>query len=303
MNGNPPMLTKESPAMTKQQMNAESIRTQQRREWTAAAPGWQKHRLAMRSSTSLVTDLLIRLARIRQGHHVLDLACGNGNPAFAIAEAVGQNGYVLGLDITAAMLEDAHTWAIEHGIRNVEFRQIDSELELAVPQASFDAATCRNGLMYMADPVAALQTLRDALKPGASLALSTWGPLEHCPFAAVPLQILTRHISFSPLNLQAPNPFALSTRGKLKKILADAGFTNVKTEVFDVIVYRANSPEALWNLACEVSVPLTALLASLSQEERQAIEEDAIKTLAGSLDRGTVSLSGEVLIAVGTKPD
>lgn len=296
------MLTKELLSMTDQQIDAESIRAHQQHEWTVAAPAWQKYRQEVSSSTSLITELLIRLARIREGDHVLDLACGVGDPAFPIAELVGPQGFVLGLDITKAMLEGAEAYAQQQGIHNVEFRQISNELELAVPNASFDAITCRHGLMYMPDPLSVLRVLQDALKPGGHIAVSTWGPLEHCPFAAIPLQIITRHISFFPLNPKAPNPFALSTRGKLKKILTDAGFKDVQTEVFDIIVYKANTPEALWDLTCQVSVSVAALLASLPQETQRAIREDALETFATYLQEGSVTLSGETLIAVGSKP-
>lgn len=289
--------------MTNLDIDAESIHQLQRMQWTAAAPGWQRHRDTLSSSTSLITDLLIRLARIRKGDRVLDLACGTGDPAFAIAKQVGPDGYVLGLDITPAMLEGAQAYALQHGIHNVEFRLISSELAMAVPAASFDAATCRYGLMYMPDPIAALRALRDALKPGGCIAVSTWGPLEHCPFTAIPLQIVMRHISHCLPDAKMPNPFALATRGNLKRILRGAELTNVQTEAFDVIVYKADSPEALWEQACEVSVSLAALLASLPEETRQGIREDAIKTFTGMFQKGSAALSGEALIAVGTKPD
>jgi hypothetical protein len=77
---------------------------------------------------------------------------------------------------------------------------------------------------------------------------------------------------------------------------------NVQTEVFDIIVYKANTPEALWDLTSEFSVSVAALLASLPQETQQAIREDALETFASYLEEGSVSLSGETLIAVGSKP-
>src|SRR5438270_24327 len=155
----------------KQAEQAEQVRHQQREEWSAAAPGWQTRRDEVSQPTRSITERLITMADITSGQRVLDLACGNGDPSFTLAQRVGPRGYVVGLDITEPMVRNAQAWAKEHGLTNVEYRVVSNELELGVPDASFDAATCRHGLMYMPEPVAALRTLYLAPKPGGCVAI------------------------------------------------------------------------------------------------------------------------------------
>jgi len=280
---------------------AEQVRHQQREEWSAAAPGWQTRRAEVSQPTIPITERLLAMADITSGQRVLDLACGNGDPSFTIAKRVGPDGYVVGLDITEPMVRNAQAWAKQHGLTNVEYRIIPNELELGVPEASFDVATCRHGLMYMPEPVAALRTLHKALKPAGRVAISTWGPPERCPFFGVAVQIVMRHIEVPPPDPSAPGPFALHTPEMLTSILEAAGFTNVEAAAFETSVLEADSPAAYWDLICEVAGPLVPLMASLPTEVRQALRDDAIKTYGVLSQDGPVKLGGEYLVAAGIK--
>jgi SAM-dependent methyltransferase len=280
---------------------AEQVRHEQREEWSAAAPGWQARRDDVSQPTTSITERLIAMAGITSGQRVLDLACGNGDPSFTIAQRVGPEGYVVGLDITEPMVRNAQAWAKQHDLANVEYRIIPNELELGVPEASFDIATCRHGLMYMPKPVAALRTLHTALKPAGRVAISTWGPPERCPFFGIAVQIVMRHIEVPPPDPDAPGPFALHTPEMLTTILEAAGFTNVEAVAFESSVLEADSPAAYWDLICEVAGPLVPLMASLPAEVRQAIRDDAIKMYGELCPDGPVKLGGECLVAAGTK--
>ncbi len=280
---------------------AEQVRHQQREEWSAAAPGWQTRRAEVSQPTIPITERLLAMAGITSGQRVLDLACGNGDPSFTIAKRVGPHGYVVGLDITEPMVRSAQAWAKEHGLTNVEYRVVSNELEPGVPDASFDAATCRHGLMYMPEPVATLRTLYQALKPGGRVAISTWGPPERCPFFSLAMQIVMRHIELPSPDPGAPGPFALPTPEILTAILEAAGFTNVEVVAFETSVLEAESPAAYWDLLCEVAGPLVPLMASLPTEARQALRDDAIKTYGVLSQDGPVKLGGEYLVAAGIK--
>ena len=280
---------------------AEQVRHQQREEWSAAAPGWQTRRDDLSQPTIPITGRLLSMAGIHAGQRVLDLACGNGDPSFTIAQRVGPAGYVLGLDISEPMVRGAQAWANQHGLTNVEYRIISNDLELGVPDASFDVATCRYGLMYMPDPVAALQTLYKALKPAGRVAVNTWGPPERCPFFSIAMQIVMRHIDLPTPDPGAPGPFALHTPEMLTSLLEVAGFTNVEVGVFETSALEAESPAAYWDLLCETAGPMVPLMASLPDELRQAIRNDAIKTYGELFPSGPVKLGGEVLVAAGIK--
>ena len=280
---------------------AEQVRHEQREEWSAAAPGWQARRNDVSQPTISITEQLLAMADITSGQHVLDLACGNGDPSFTVAKRVGALGHVVGLDITEPMVRSAQAWAKQHGLTNVEYRTVPSELELGVPNASFDAATCRHGLMYMPEPVAALRTLHTALKPEGRVAISTWGPPERCPFFGVAMQIVMRHIELPAPDPEAPGPFALHSPEMLTNLLEAAEFSKVEVGTFETSVLEAESPAAYWDLLCEVAGPLVPLMSSLSEEKRQAIRADAIKTYGELSVDGSVKLGGQYLVAAGIK--
>lgn len=287
--------------MTLQLEKAEEIRHHQREEWSAAAPGWAEYRESLSSTASSITQKLLEMAGVGPGQRVLDLACGVGDPAFSIAKAVGDSGSVLGLDITEKMLEAARAGAAKNALKNIEFRLIPSELELGVDEASFDAATCRHGLMYTPNPVATLETLRKALKPGGRLAVSTWGAPERGPFFGVPVQVILRHVTLPPPDPSTPGPFAISSQEALAAIFKAAGFSQVRSVAFETPANQAESPAAYWDLVCATAGPLVALLASLPAETCQAIREDAIQTLQTMFPTGPVVLGAECLVASGLK--
>jgi arsenite methyltransferase len=66
-------------------------------------------------------------AKIKKGQTVIDLGSGAGNDAFIARHETGEDGKVIGIDFTPAMIEKARSNAAARGFRNVEFRQGDIE--------------------------------------------------------------------------------------------------------------------------------------------------------------------------------
>lgn len=289
-----------------QDESADQRREHQRTEWTKAAPGWVWRRDAMAASGTtpppdLVTTRLLELARIAPGQCVLDLACGLGNPAFRIAGMVGPQGEVLGLDFTPLMIQEAASWAAQRQIANVSFRLIGSEVELGVPDASFDAATCRFGLMFMPEPTEALRALHRALKPGGRAAVCVWGSLEHFPQLHIAVTAVERHVTLTPQHIaMISRPTALADRALLEEMFRAAGFGEVTTEPVEAVTLAADTPEAYWDGLVASTAPLGRILAAQSEEVRRAIRQDALAMIAERAPAGRVVLPGEAVLAAGT---
>lgn len=266
------------------------------------APGWRRNRERLGVTESPITERLISLSGVKPGDHVLDMACGTGDPAFTLADTVGSEGYVLGLDLSEEMIEASRTWAESQGIENVEFRTIRSELDLGVEPRTFDAVTCRHGLQFMPDPMAALQELRQAVKPGGRVAASTWSTPERNPNFTLPKEIIARHADLHGEDPNAPGLFALPAPGDLELVFETAGLTGIQTEVFPTPIARASSAESYWHSIETVAGPLVSLLASLTEEQRRAIREDAIRTLTEMFPEGPVEIDGEAIATVGISP-
>jgi len=105
------------------------------------------------------------------GDRVIDLGCGFGDTTRRLAELVG-DGTAVGVDVSEPFIDLARREAAKAGAANVEFRVEDVQIgELAGP---FDYAFSRMGIMFFANPVAALGNVRAALRPGATLCAVVW---------------------------------------------------------------------------------------------------------------------------------
>ena len=111
----------------------------------------------------------VRLAMLRQGMAVLDVATGSGDLALAIAKQVLPDGQVTVSDINAAMLAIATTKLIDNGFwKNVAFVAANAE-KLPFETSTYDVITIAFGLRNVARIPTALQEFLRVLKPGGRL--------------------------------------------------------------------------------------------------------------------------------------
>jgi SAM-dependent methyltransferase len=113
-----------------------------------------------------------------EGMSVLDLGCGAGQDCYVLAQLVGPNGSVVGVDMTAeqlAVAERHRAWHAERfGYANVEFRHgyIERLGELGLADASFDLIVSNCVINLVPDKAAVLREARRLLKPGGELYFS-----------------------------------------------------------------------------------------------------------------------------------
>src|SRR6266850_83554 len=117
------------------------------RQWRHAAPYWEKHRETIRGMFAPITRALIEDAQIASGHSVLDVATGPGEPALSIAEVVGPQGSVVGIDPVPEMITAAQRAAGRTRLNNARFEIAFADL-LPFPTDHFDAAVSRFGVMF-----------------------------------------------------------------------------------------------------------------------------------------------------------
>jgi SAM-dependent methyltransferase len=116
-----------------------------------------------------------RIARLllglSPGDGVLDVACGTGNFSRSFATSVGDEGLVVGIDVSETMLTKAVEDTREAGLEVAYIRGDAQELPF-LPQ-SFDAVCCFAAFHLFADPMRALDRMTEVLTPGGRLALFT----------------------------------------------------------------------------------------------------------------------------------
>ena len=260
-----------------------------RREWTMAAPGWERwfETTEAPGAGRAVTAVLLEQANLKPGDTVLDVGAGYGEPGLSAAAAVGPSGSVTCLDISGDMLGFAERRARHAGLTNVTFVEADIESH-QLPDDAFDAVLSRAALMYASDPLATLRRLRVVLRPDGRLAIAVWATPDRVAFS-LPVGVMIEMGVIDPPP-SGPGPFALGEDGVLEGLVTAAGFTDVRVDTA-VAVYETPSPEACTHWFHDVAPPITEFVADQPADVQVQIWELVTEAWAPFSDRnGAVRL-------------
>jgi len=109
------------------------------------------------------------LPHLADGQRLLDVGCGPGTLTVDLARRVGPTGAVVGIDLSAAVVQEATGYATAQEVGNVTFRTGDfRELDLAA--GSFDVVHAHQVLQHLRDPVGALAAMGRLARPGGIVA-------------------------------------------------------------------------------------------------------------------------------------
>src|SRR5258706_11956070 len=196
------------------------------REWRESARYWQQHAATIRRMFAPVTDALVQDAGIVEGHSVLDVAGGPGEPSLTIAQIVAPSGTVVCTDAIDEMVSAAKDQARDRGITNIEFRQCEAE-SLPFADDTFDATIRRLGVMFFPDVGAGLGEMLRVVKPDGRAAFAVWGKSELNPFSYLVTNVMARHVTSVPEQPDSPGAFRFAEPAELASILIDAGAIDV----------------------------------------------------------------------------
>jgi SAM-dependent methyltransferase len=164
------------------------------------------------------------------GDRVLDVGCGNGALSLAIAPLVAPAGVVLGLDISAPMIEAAAQRADAARLRNAIFEHADAQT-YRLEGAAFDAVVSRFGVMFFDDPDAAFANLGRSLRRGGRTVFTCWQDVLANEWLMVPAGAALAHVPMPDLGEAGePGPFSLAEPDRVRSILTGAGFADVQVE-------------------------------------------------------------------------
>lgn len=178
-------------------------------------------------------DLIVNAVFERSASQVLDIGCGTGDVAVAIAKMLRAKGHCVGVDISQPMINAATLRAKQEGV-SASFIHADAQTHAFSP-ASFDMITSRFGVMFFEDSVEAFANLRRAAKDKAELRLVVWRSAEENPFmttaerAAAPLLP-----NIPPRDPDGPGQFAFADRYKVQDILQKSGWTEIDIKPVDI---------------------------------------------------------------------
>jgi 2-polyprenyl-6-hydroxyphenyl methylase/3-demethylubiquinone-9 3-methyltransferase len=104
-----------------------------------------------------------------EGRRVVDVGCGGGILSEGLARLGGE---VLGVDLSADLLEVADLHGLESGVQ-VSYRKISAEKLAEEQPAAFDIVTCMEMLEHVPDPVSIVKACARMVKPGGKVFFST----------------------------------------------------------------------------------------------------------------------------------
>jgi SAM-dependent methyltransferase len=250
----------------------------------ALAPGWERQRQRIEEAVAPVRNWIVTELVMRPGDTVLELAAGAGDTGFEAAAIVGRGGRLISTDFSPEMVEVARRRGAARRLENVDYRVMDAE-HIELEADSVDGVLCRFGYMLMADPAAALSETRRVLRPGRRLALSVWGAPERNPWVTILAGILVDRGHMPPPEPSDPHPFCLASVERTRALLADAGFSSVRTEELSVrFAYR--DVDDFVSVAADTAGPMAMVIRGLSPGERETIMRQIREAFAGFVADG-----------------
>lgn len=200
-------------------------------------PKWIRFRHLLSGNGKIHSDIAYADFGIRPRDKVLDIGCGFGETALEIAELVGPEGEVVGIDCTDAFLDIANVERDEAGASNVRFELGDAQV-CELPEAYFDVAYSRFGVMFFQSAVRALRNANRALKPGGKVCLIVWRSLPANPCWGAAKEVALQHLP-PPGDDAAtcgPGPFSMASEETDRAMLDASGFADARFKRIDADV-------------------------------------------------------------------
>jgi SAM-dependent methyltransferase len=256
---------------------------------------WSDRQAATDLLLAPVSRILIERAQVKTGERILDIGCGCGSTSIALALAAAPSGFVLGVDISAPMLERARQ-AAPQGLP-LDFVLADATVYPFHP-ATFDLVISRFGVMFFAEPALSFANLRRALRPSGRLAFACWREPRDNPWAMAPLQAVYQHVPrLPPPGPDDPGPFAFASDERVQRILREAGYSDIAMERRDLSLDVAigRGLEFAAESALEIG-PASRALDGHPPELRAAAKESVREALKPFVRGDSVALEGSIWI-------
>ena len=207
-------------------------------------------------------------AKIKTGDTVIDLGSGAGNDAFIARKIVGENGKVLGIDFTEAMIAKARTNAEKLNFNNVEFRLGDID-DMPVTSNYADVIVSNCVLNLVPNKHKVISEIFRVLKPGGHFSISDivlegelpakWKEVAElyagCVSGAIQKQVYLEMIEaagFKNVTLQKDKAIIIPDTILASYLSAEeiAAYKNGKTKITSITVY-ADKPAKDDRNCCE----------------------------------------------------
>lgn len=221
---------------------------------------------------------LVELAQLQNGQKILDVATGTGIVAIAAAKIVGNQGKIIGVDISTGMLSQAQQKIAAASLQNIELIEADADY-LNFNDNSFDVIFCSSAIPWFSDIPGVLRSWYRCLKKGGLVAFSCFAKTAYTTSVVYRAVAQRNGIPMSNVNE------ILGTPEKCRQLLQEAGFLDIeiKQEQFGDYI-SLSDVESWWdiNLNNAMGNPLLQVPEKLQQCKIEYIAElEALATDKG----------------------
>jgi SAM-dependent methyltransferase len=224
----------------------------------------------------------------------LDVGCGGGSQTLQLAQRLGPDAAVTGIDISEPLLEVARRRAAAAGCE-LSFLHADAAGH-GFEAGSFDLLFSRFGVMFFDDPAAAFSNLHAALRPGGRLLFCCWQALQDNPWTWLAVQAALKHVAPPPPPQPGePGPFAFADEKRVSSILGEAGFVEIEISPHQASM-RWGSGDSLADKVRELVQigPVSRLLVDQPDDVRGRVLESVAEALAPYYDGESLDLPGAI---------
>jgi ubiquinone/menaquinone biosynthesis C-methylase UbiE len=242
--------------------------------------------------TIQATEPLLDAVRVTRDTRFLDVATG---PGYLAGGAAARGAQAIGVDFAPNMV----TEAIQR-FPNATFREGDAEA-LDFETGTFDAVTCLFGLLHFANADLAIAEAFRVLKPGGYYAFTVWDTPDKHDFFGIILDALQTHGMLDVPLPEAPSIFRFSDPAESERVLAEAGFTDVRVEGLS-LVWETNAAEDMLLLLENGTVRTQMLLQMQTEDRLKRIHEAITQGASRQFQDGRFVFAWPAVMGVGRKP-
>jgi SAM-dependent methyltransferase len=236
---------------------------------------WAAHADQFERALTAYHDRFFTAAAIEDDHRVLDVGCGTGRTTRDAARRAS-HGSVVGVDLSAAMLEVARRRADTEGLHNVTFEQADAQIH-PFGAEWFDVAIACTSAMFFGDRVAALANIGRALRPRGRLVQLTWQAPTGNEWFREFTTVLGGGRGLAAPRPEAPGPFTLADPDVIRSVLTAAGYADISVEAMTAPMWFGRDTDGAHGLVVGL---LGWMLEGLDEASRAQALDDLRTTIA-----------------------
>ena len=238
---------------------------------------WTEHAERYDAAGRRTWQRFLEAGLISANDSVLDIGCGTGHTTRDAAR-LASSGSVLGVDLSARMLDRARERSKAEGLTNVDYVQADAQVHPFATDA-FDLGISGWGTMFFSDPVAAFTNIASAIRSRGRLAMVVWRELDRNEWLVAFRTALAAGRTLPLPPPDAPTPFSQADPERVRRILGEAGFSEVDfTEIGEPIDFGTNADDAFG------FIRKTGIVIGLTQDLDDATKVCALEELRATIE-------------------